>query len=171
MTFLAILGLLIAALLAACSPAAPAVPEATAGPDPVTASATPSPTPATVTPVRATITPMGEPDEDEEMNTPPPEVEPETSPLVEQARQDLARRLDVVAAEVELVTFESVVWPDASLGCPQPGMAYAQVLRDGYRIQLRAAGKSYSYHGGGSRGPFLCENPTAPSDAPGFGDD
>jgi hypothetical protein len=50
-----------------------------------------------------------------------------------------------------------VSWPDSSLGCPQPGMQYAQVATDGSLITLSAAGKTYRYHSGGSRTPFLCE--------------
>jgi hypothetical protein len=38
-------------------------------------------------------------------------------------------------------------------------MAYIQVMVEGYRIMLQHAGQLYAYHGGGSRPPFLCENP------------
>jgi hypothetical protein len=37
-------------------------------------------------------------------------------------------------------------WPDSSLGCPQPGMAYLQVITPGYLIVLRALGNDYMYH-------------------------
>ena len=37
-------------------------------------------------------------------------------------------------------------WSDASLGCPQPGMAYAQVITPGFRIALEAQGQLYQYH-------------------------
>ena len=92
--------------------------------------------------------------------------------LVELARQDLARRLGVDAADIELESAEAVVWPDGSLGCPRPGMVYTQVLQDGYRILLRVGKEIYAYHGGGSRGPFLCEGANdAPLPPPGLGDD
>ena len=51
--------------------------------------------------------------------------------LVAQAAADLARREASAAADIELVSFEAVVWPDASLGCPHPGMRYRQVPEDG----------------------------------------
>jgi hypothetical protein len=87
----------------------------------------------------------------------PTPQEPAIAGLVEQARQDLASRLSVQADVIEFVSFESVVWPDGSLGCPQPGMMYTQVQKDGYKIVLKFGEQEYAYHGGGSRPPFLCE--------------
>jgi hypothetical protein len=79
--------------------------------------------------------------------------------LVQKARQDLAARLNIPVDQIELLSFEDVVWPDGSLGCPQPGMAYTQVMVEGYRILLQYNGQVYAYHGGGSNPPFLCEDP------------
>ncbi len=76
---------------------------------------------------------------------------------VTQAKADLARRLSIDPAQVELVSASSVTWPDGSLGCPQPGMMYTQMQVDGLRVQLRASGRVYDYHGGGGRPLFLCE--------------
>ncbi len=76
--------------------------------------------------------------------------------LVSQAQDDLAKRLSVDPGQIEVVDASSVTWPDASLGCPQPGMVYTQVMVDGILIRLRHAGQVYEYHGGGSRAPFLC---------------
>jgi hypothetical protein len=39
---------------------------------------------------------------------------------------DPARRESLLPEEIEVVSQE-VVWPDASLGCPQPDMRYFQV--------------------------------------------
>ena len=80
------------------------------------------------------------------------------SPL-EQAKADLAERLGVPVDDVTVVSSEEVTWPDSSLGCPQPGMMYAQVLTEGSRILLSAGGRTYEYHSGGQRAPFLCETP------------
>jgi hypothetical protein len=38
-------------------------------------------------------------------------------------------------------------------------MAYPQVQQEGVIIRLRANGQDFAYHGGGTRAPFLCENP------------
>jgi hypothetical protein len=87
--------------------------------------------------------------------------------LVIQAKGDLAKRLNIPVKEIDLFSFEEVVWPDASLGCPQPGMVYIQVPQDGALIRLSAKGQVYDYHSGGIRGVFLCEQvfkikPTTP---------
>ena len=79
------------------------------------------------------------------------------NPLITQAKEDLAERLGMPTTEIKLLSFEEVVWPDASLGCPQPGWRYKQVPSDGALIRLSVEGQVYDYHSGGSRGVFLCE--------------
>ena len=66
--------------------------------------------------------------------------------LVAQAIDALAADLGVAADTVSLVSVETTTWPDASLGCPEPDMAYAQVLTPGNRIVLAADGVQYEYH-------------------------
>lgn len=82
--------------------------------------------------------------------------------LIEIAREDLAQRLSLSISQIDLVDAKEVIWPDSSLGCPQPGMAYADVLTPGYMIILKAGDKEYEYHA--SKGTFViyCENPTPP---------
>jgi hypothetical protein len=87
-------------------------------------------------------------------------VDPALRPLVATAVNDLARRLGVDPAAITIVEARSVVWPDGSLGCPRPGMAYTQVQQDGALIRLRAQGRDFNYHSGGSRPVFLCETPS-----------
>lgn len=69
---------------------------------------------------------------------------------------DLAGRLDIDEADVTVVSVDDVTWADASLGCPQPGMSYAQVETDGMRVIFEAAGDFYDYRSGGQSEPFLC---------------
>ena len=89
------------------------------------------------------------------------------NPLVKQALKDLIAHLAVSPDAITLVTAESVVWPDASLGCPRPDMGYKQVPQDGMRIIFKAHGRLFEYHSGGSRPPFLCESPApTPSGTP-----
>jgi len=90
-----------------------------------------------------------------------PTIQPAVQALIDLATEDLAGRLDMAPEEIELLSFEFKEWPDGSLGCPQPGMEYAQVLQEGYLIRLKAGGLVYEYHGGGSTAPFLCL-PSAP---------
>ena len=80
-----------------------------------------------------------------------------SNPQVLQAMEDLSKRTSIPAEEIKVVDVEIVVWPDASLGCPQPGMMYPQVQQDGMLIRLRAGGVVYEYHSGENRPPFLCE--------------
>jgi len=77
--------------------------------------------------------------------------------IIDQAKDDLSERLGIAASAINLVDAETVSWPDASLGCPQPGMAYLQVPQDGALIILQVERILYAYHSGGSRGVFLCE--------------
>jgi hypothetical protein len=95
------------------------------------------------------------------MSTTPIPVSPDPAlqQIVMQAREDLAKRLGIGLDQIDLVELRSVIWPDKSLGCPQPGMEYLQVQQDGLLIRFRVAGRSYEYHSGGNRPPFLCENP------------
>jgi hypothetical protein len=77
--------------------------------------------------------------------------------LIEKAKEDLAQRLSISVDQISLLEAAGVVWPDSSMGCPQPGMKYLQVPEDGALIVLQVEGVSYEYHHGGKRGLFLCE--------------
>jgi len=88
------------------------------------------------------------------------------TPLVMQAMKDLARRLMLPLDAITVESVEAVTWRDSSLGCPQPGLAARQVLQEGSLIRLAAAGRVYEYHSGGSRAPFLCEQPADDSLVP-----
>jgi hypothetical protein len=82
--------------------------------------------------------------------------------LIDQAVADLASRLSVPVVEITVLEAAPVVWPDASLGCPEKGMAYAQVLIPGYLIVLEHGTMRYEYHSS-LKGPVnYCQNPTPP---------
>lgn len=76
--------------------------------------------------------------------------------MYELAREDLASRLKVAKEEVKANFIRPLIWPDASLGCPQPDMNYAQVMTPGFLIELEVAGKTYAYHSDRKR-VVLCE--------------
>lgn len=80
-------------------------------------------------------------------------------PFIEEARADLAERLGIDPDSIVVRTAVLVIWPDASLGCPEPKREYAQVPADGSIIELEAQGRTWRYHTGGRQGPFLCERP------------
>lgn len=82
--------------------------------------------------------------------------------VIASARDDLAERLGVDASLIDVVEARSVAWPDRSLGCPLPGMAYVQVPVDGLLIRLQADARIYEYHSGAGRPPFLCDPAKGP---------
>ena len=81
--------------------------------------------------------------------------------LLDTVRRDLGDRLDVLLGEIAVGSFGRVVWPDTSLGCPQPGELYNQVLVPGYRIQLQVGSETYFYHADETGRMLLCEQPSA----------
>jgi hypothetical protein len=76
--------------------------------------------------------------------------------LVARAVADAAARTGVEAGSIRVARAEAREWSDAGLGCPKPGMGYAQVITPGYLIVLEAAGQTLEYHADRSR-VDLCE--------------
>jgi hypothetical protein len=73
-------------------------------------------------------------------------VDPIASATVALCRADAARRLGIAPDTLQLTSLVTVTWPDDSVGCPQPGIAYSQQETPGYRIVLRAGGETLVYH-------------------------
>ncbi|HEX7627350.1 MAG TPA: hypothetical protein VF354_00320 [Candidatus Methanoperedens sp.] len=73
-------------------------------------------------------------------------VIPEYSPVVDIAKQDLSERLNIPVENIQLIKEEAVEWPDTSLGYPEKGMTYNQVITPGFKITLKAGDKIYEYH-------------------------
>jgi hypothetical protein len=107
--------------------------------------------PTSVPETRATASP------DTTGSTSPASTVGEQEAVVDQAVADLAERLSVDPAEIEVASFEQVTWNDGSLGCPQPGEMYTQALVEGTLTVLTADGEEYRYHSGRGDAPFLCE--------------
>lgn len=124
---------------------------------PVTPTATTTSTSLPTATRRATPTPTPLP-------TPPVVVEglslapAQAAEPVLAAVSDLAERLDLPReSEVTVVEVQSEEWSDTSLGCPQPGMVYAQVITPGYRVVLEVKGERYEYHTDRGANVVLCE--------------
>jgi hypothetical protein len=124
--------------------------DAPAGPVP----SSPTPSPERTEP----SVPLTPEPESERTATPPSPVGTSSADAV----ADLAERLGIDPGEVTVVRDVAVTWPDGSLGCPVPGMAYTQALTPGRLVVLEAAGTTVEYHSGGRRGLFLCEDPRPP---------
>jgi hypothetical protein len=83
---------------------------------------------------------------------------PEARPAVDAALGDAAGRLGVGRDQLRLERLEQREWPDGSLGCPQPGMMYAQVITPGYLIVVAGAARQLEYHAdAGGRAVFCRE--------------
>jgi len=65
---------------------------------------------------------------------------------VQAAITDLAGFINVQPDQITVVHLAEVTWPDPSLGCPEPGKAYAQVLVKGYKAILESVGRRFEYH-------------------------
>jgi hypothetical protein len=83
--------------------------------------------------------------------TPTEAVEDPAALLVGLAVADLAALLDLDPKAVAVERIEPTEFPDASLGLPEPGQSYAQVVTPGYIIELSANGQIYLYHAAGER--------------------
>ncbi|MCK5054603.1 MAG: hypothetical protein KAR65_10005 [Anaerolineales bacterium] len=76
--------------------------------------------------------------------------------FVELAITDLAQRVGVEISAIMLVSNKEVVWPDATLGCPKPGMDFSPVEIPGFIITLEVDGKRYEYHTDNVNRVILC---------------
>lgn len=79
---------------------------------------------------------------------------------LEQVIADAARRTGVPAERIEVIRAEAVQWRDSSLGCPEPGMTYLQVIVDGYWVVLAAGGEELDYRMDDRGNYRLCDRPT-----------
>ncbi len=137
--------LLLAVVAIACRGKTPALPT------PPASSASPT------QPGTPTLQPTPSPREAILIATPQPQAPCLSGgPIEERAREALGNWLGVSSEEIEVIEVEEVEWPDTSLGCPQPGMAYAQVIVPGWRVVMRVNDDVYEYHWGGGHG-VLCD--------------
>jgi len=93
----------------------------------------------------------------------PTPSDPALQGLIQKTREDLAQRLSILITQISLVEATEVEWSDTSLGCPQPDMAYLEVITPGYRILLQADTTVYEYHSNKDAYFVYCENPGLPS--------
>ncbi|GAB4476447.1 MAG: hypothetical protein Kow00124_18530 [Anaerolineae bacterium] len=72
----------------------------------------------------------------------------------------LAAELGVGPGAVTVLDWLAVQWPDAGLGCPQEGAAYAQVITPGYLVTLAVEGRVYRAHLDAAGGGVICHKET-----------
>lgn len=92
----------------------------------------------------------------------PDEMPSSLQPIVQKAISELAESLSIDADQILILSAKSVTWSDSSLGCPQPGMNYMQVLTEGYQVILVAKDAQFNYHANKNGYGNFCENPSPP---------
>jgi hypothetical protein len=155
-----VIGLL--ALAAACAPVQLPSPTPTPGGDESTPEASPTPAPQTTPPAALpTGTPPASPPFDLATVVPSevPVVGPLPSDLEARILADLETRTGAARDTFRLIRAESVVWSDGSLGCPQPGVFYTQMLVEGYWIVYQVGDQLFDYRASQGGDFRLCETP------------
>lgn len=66
--------------------------------------------------------------------------------MMERARQDLAQRLGVDPSRIRLGGMQPHRWSDSGLDCPRAGESVQPGPVEGFKLSLRYAGRTYTYH-------------------------
>lgn len=81
-----------------------------------------------------------------------------TEDLLDAIAADAAERTGVDSAQVEIVSVTGETFNNSSLGCPEPGQAYTQVITPGHIVIVRAGDAELDYRVGVQSETFkLCE--------------
>ncbi len=98
---------------------------------------------ATAVPILPTLTAETptEPVEEPVDSSAPPEAAVDT-----RVQDFVAQEMGVAAESVLVLAKESREWPSSALGCPQPGMGYADVITPGYQFKVEVNGESLAVH-------------------------
>jgi hypothetical protein len=129
----------------------------------VTSPATTPAPPTTSTPDRTSrpAPPGGLPEPVPSTSMSPPITGQVPTPLLDEIVADASDRTGVEPAAIVTVQAQAVTWPDGSLGCPEPDVAYTQALVPGYWVVLDAGGTMLDYRVGRAGSFILCESPLA----------
>ena len=76
--------------------------------------------------------------------------------LLDAITNDLAKHLGVSDTALQVLSSQSVVFNDGSLGCPKPGEQYTQALVDGYQVVLTDGSRKYDYRADQNKRFFRC---------------
>ena len=71
--------------------------------------------------------------------------------VVAMATSMLVEQTGAEPGDIVVTAADFAVWPDAGLGCPQPGIEYLQVQVEGSSVELFHDGKVYTFHSDGRR--------------------
>ncbi len=77
----------------------------------------------------------------------PTPLSPAAQDVAATLREKVAKGAGVAPEELEAISAKEVKWRDTSLGCPEPGKVYAQVIVPGWRVVFRGpSGETYDVH-------------------------
>jgi hypothetical protein len=76
------------------------------------------------------------------------------------AQTAIAQAMNVPPDQVAVDRVEQVDWRDASIGCAQAGMMYAQVITPGFRVVTIVAGQRKEVHTDMTGRTVVCDSPT-----------
>lgn len=85
------------------------------------------------------------------------------------ALSDLSTRVNrsVTLAQVESWNYQQSIYPSPALGCPQPGLAYADVVTSGFQFIITYGGTVYDYRVSDDKSiVVLCGTAPAPESVP-----
>jgi hypothetical protein len=82
------------------------------------------------------------------------------------SQADLSKRLNIGVDEITIKAVQPVVWPDSSLGCPQPDFAYSQIPANGFIVVLEVAPNQFLYHTDEVSTVVFCPKPSVMPDFP-----
>lgn len=74
------------------------------------------------------------------------QADPVAAEMAALAQRQVAQQVDLSTRRITLQEIHPYTWPDTSLGCPLPDVAYDQAAIDGYRLVLAAAGERFIFH-------------------------
>jgi hypothetical protein len=116
------------------------------------------------TPPLSQLSPMPTP-ESVPLKSPASSWAAQADAAVHAAINDLTAKRQLAPESVQVVSVEATDWPDTSLGCPQPGVFYAQIIVQGYKIVLSSGGQSVEYHSDMKGRVVTCSPAINPSSA------
>ena len=78
-------------------------------------------------------------------------------PQVQKALDDLNARLGLSLTLKDFNwRYSKDIYPDSSLGCPQPGIAYTQGNTPGYQVELEVKGLTWDYRVSNDLSRVIC---------------
>ncbi len=87
---------------------------------------------------------------------------PAAQKMADLSRENLSQMLKIDTSQIVTAEVEPVIWPDASLGCPKPGVNYIQVLTPGFLVRLEVDEQQYLYHTDEISTAILCTGGALP---------